>query len=333
LTEKSVEHIKIAEESSVFVLAPATANIIGKLANGIADDLLTTTFLASVKPKLICPSMNTNMWMSPVVQENINKLIKLGYVILSPEEGNLACGYKGVGRLRNTDSIFTEIKNILFKSERLHGKKIIVTAGGTMEPIDAVRVITNHSSGKMGAAIARVALYLGAEVLLLRAKSAATLYSSGNNFREKIFETTEQLSFLIQENVRDFDYIFHTAAVSDFQMADKFDGKIDSKEDLTMKLIPQPKIINRIKKWNPKIILIGFKAVYKKNREQIIKIGMEKLKESGADFIVANDIGRMDIGFTVDYNEVYLLSKKGLVSKIKKTVKLEVAQKLVDLIV
>lgn len=329
LEKREVEHIKLADSAELFVIAPATANIIGKIAAGIADDLLTTTVLAFKGPVLLCPSMNVHMWNNPAVVENIVKLKKYGYLILNPDEGQLACGYTGMGRLKDVKRIALEIENLLDNAGRLSGKKILVTAGGTREPIDPVRFITNKGTGKMGAAIASQAKIRGADVLLLRAHTAVT---PEVNVREKYFETGAELESLIKSYSVKYDYIFHTAAVSDFIPYGFKDEKIKSGHDFTLKLRPAEKILHKIKIWNPGMIVIGFKAVYKTKKAELIRMGMDKLRISGSDYIMVNDVGGKGIGFGSQENEVYVISPEGFEMKISKAEKSVVARKILDFV-
>ncbi len=328
LKKEQVEHIRYSDGASAVVIAPATANIIGKIANGIADDLLTTIVMATTAPVIICPSMNIHMWKNPIVAENVKKLINNGYIVVPPEKGRLACGYEGVGRLADINSIYETAISIINKRNRLKGKRILVTAGGTSEAIDAVRVITNKGSGKMGVAIAQECAREGAQVLLLKAKNAVSS-QSGINVEE--FETGEDLEKLMEKKVRYFDYVFHTAAVSDFKPESPLNKKIDSASDLTLKFKTTAKIIDNIKEWNPEIKLIGFKAVYKLTEKELIEAGMEKLEKSRADFIVVNDIGKEGIGFGEEDNEVYLLSTLESIVHLKKTTKKMIARQIVNL--
>lgn len=329
LEKREVEHIQIADSASLFVIAPATANIIAKIANGIADDFLTTTLLATTVPVIVCPSMNVHMWKNPIVQENLEKLRSMGCFIMEPDSGELACGYKGVGRLTDPINIAEEIFQLLEDREKLKGKKIIITAGGTSEPIDAVRTITNRASGKMGVAIADACLMQGAQVLLLRAKTSVI---PKYDIKSEVFETAQDLEELIKENAQNYDAIFHTAAVSDF-IPEKFtDNKLDSGKSFILKFKSAPKILHKIKSWNPKIKLIGFKAVYKLSEKELIQTGIEKLKTSKSDFIIVNDVGRDGVGFSVDTNEVYIISPKGFFAKIDKAPKREVALKILEYI-
>lgn len=327
LKNRKVNHIDLADKADIFVVAPATANIIAKIAHGMADDFLTTSILATQAPILICPSMNVHMWENPVVQNNTSELKKRGMRILEPEEGDLACGYKGKGRLAHIHHIRDEIHSVLKKKVQLKGKKIIVTAGATLEKIDDVRFITNKSSGKMGVAIAEECFYRGADVLLLRSVASVNPQAGVN---EVEFETADDLEKLIKKYVGGYDVIFHTAAVSDFQIGNSKQGKVSSGQGRTLTIQPVKKIINEIKKRNPKIKLIGFKAVWGLRENEVSSISQKKIKDSNADAIVINDVSRKDTGFGVDTNEVYIVTKKGENKKIPLASKQEIAQGIVD---
>lgn len=350
LKDRIIEHINLADSASLFVIAPATANVIAKLALGLADDFLTTTLLATTAPILVCPSMNVHMWESSILQENLEKLKMRGFHILSPDRGQLACGYEGVGRLVAPEEIAEEIFQLLNRSEKLKGKKIIVTAGGTSEAIDAVRTITNRASGKMGTAIAEVCYMQGADVLLLRSVTAAGVnpridtsgvagmqgFPRGGEIRIETFVTAKDLEVLIKKYAKDYDVIFHTAAVSDFIPEKKVDTKLDSGKSFMLKLKPAAKILHQIRSWNRKILLIGFKAVYKLSEKELINAGIKKLKESKSDYIIVNDVGREGAGFSVDTNEVYIIHQaqgRALsVEKIPKAPKKEIARKILEYI-
>ena len=329
LKKRKVEHIELADKTDVMVIAPATANIIGKLAHGMVDDFLTTTALAMTAPIIICPSMNVNMWGNPLVQENLVKLKSVGYQIIEPTRGMLACGYEGVGRLEEVKIIKNEVLKQIKRSNTLKGKKIIITAGGTSEKIDEVRFITNRSSGKMGVALAEECYLRGADVLLLRAKSSV---HPRYLIKEKIFNTVEELMNLIKNNIKNTDFFYQVAAVSDYKMKQSFKGKLSSKKSVTLNLIPQLKIINQIKKISPKTTLIAFKAEYRLSEKELINEGQKKLKESKADFVIVNDISRNDRGFESDNNEIYIISKNKQVKKVSLTTKREIAKEIVEFV-
>jgi len=329
LEERVVEHIALADKADVMIIAPATANVIGKLAHGMADDFLTTIALAVTAPVIICPSMNVNMWHNPVVQENIMKLKKIGYHIIHPAKGMLACGYEGVGRLAEISKIKEEILKKLKTAESLKGKKIVITAGGTSEKIDSVRFIANRSSGKMGIALAEACYERGAEVLLLRAKNSV---EPRYHINEKVFTTTDELLHLIKENIKEYDICYHNAAVSDFTVKNKTEGKLSSSEDITLLLEPQTKILEEIKKLNKKIKLVAFKADYESNLEKLKLAAQDKLYKSTADAVVANDISRTDRGFESENNEVLIVLKHGNEKHLPLASKKEIAEQIVDYI-
>jgi phosphopantothenoylcysteine decarboxylase/phosphopantothenate--cysteine ligase len=329
LKKRVVDHIALADRADCLVIAPATANVIGKLAHGIADDVLTTTALAMTKPILICPSMNVHMWQNPAVQENIRVLRKRGYIIIEPEEGQLACGYEGIGRLANPETIVTEVLHTVACFKSLQGKKILVTAGGTIEKIDDVRFITNRSSGKMGVAIAEACYVRGADVLLFRSKTSVRPKYA---IEEMVFSSAEELLELIKKRVNEFAVIYHAAAVSDFSVENKRSGKITSDESLTLKLKPQVKILDEIKKLHPDILLIAFKAAYESNEKKLIATGLQRLQQANADAIIVNDVSRTDRGFEVDTNEVYIVFSDGSTTHIPLMSKIESAKAIVDVI-
>ncbi len=329
LKSRKVDHIDIAKNTDLFIIAPATANTVAKLAHGIADDFLTTTILATRSPVLICPSMNTNMWFHQATQTNIKTLVKYGYFIMDPESGDLACGTVGLGRLPKVEAIAKETEVILKHANRLKGKKVIVTAGGTVEPIDSARVLTNRSTGKMGIAIANECYRQGAEVLLVRSAQSAMLPEP---FQQLGFQSAKNLESILKNNVKSFNYIIHAAAVSDFTTT-KIDDKLDSANPVNLTLTPTHKIINEIKKWNPNIKLIGFKAVHGIADAKKLKTTIDKkFKQTDADYLVVNDISRDDVGFAADDNEVYIVSKNGDIKKINKSSKKEIAKKIVELL-
>lgn len=324
--KKEVEHIKLADKASLIVLAPATSNLIAKTAHGFADDYLTTLLLAATCPVVVCPSMNSHMWQKKSVKNNLEVLRKTGYRILAPDSGQLACGYIGVGRLTDINKIFNYSLNILKEQNLLKGKKVLVTAGGTIEKIDAARIITNRSSGKMGLAIARACQYLGAQVLLLRSVGSK---EANWDIKEEKFTTVKDLDNLLQRFIKRYDIIFHLAAVSDFIPEKEIEDKIDSTKSISLTLVPAVKLINNLKKWNSKVMLVGFKAVYRKNQSEIIKIAAKCIQESKADYLAVNDIGREGIGFEAADNEITLISKSGKISKLAKKSKDEIALELI----
>lgn len=330
---KEIKHISLADIADLFLICPATANIIGKMANGIADDLLTTSVMATNSPVLICPAMNVKMWKNPIVQENVKKLQKLDYHFVEPEYGELACGYRGVGRLANLSAILDKIGLLIKSKNDFAGKRILVTAGATFEEIDPVRVITNKSSGRMGIAIAEQAYLRGADVFLMRGHNSIEPHY---NIKEEKFTTVDDLFNKIKNHIKNensnIDIIIHCAAVSDFTINNRHDKKIKSNEELHLELTPTTKIFEKLKKINKKIFLVGFKAEYNVTDKILIDRAYELLKSADADLVVANDVGRKGAGFDVDTNEVYVIDRRGAAKRIELSEKRVVAGKLLDII-
>ena len=328
LKKREVEHIELAKKADVVVIAPATANIIAKIANGIADDCLTTTILATTAPVIICPAMNTNMWNNPLTCENISKLKKLGFLIIEPTSGMLACGDVGKGKLMEISQIKKEVLTELRYTQNLKGKRIIVTSGATSEKIDAVRYITNRSSGKMGIAIAEECKRQGADILLLRSKNSK---QPRYLIKEQLFSSTNDLLNLVRTNVKNYDYFYHAAAVSDFSVKNPKIGKLSSTSRQKIELEPQIKIIDEIKKFNPKIHLIGFKTIFDYPRKDQEEAGRQKLLQSKADAIIVNDISKNGQGFESDFNEVLIVSPKNAL-RLPLATKTDLARKIVALL-
>lgn len=326
---KPIKHISLTDIADLFLVCPATANIIGKIANGIADDLLSTSIAATIAPILICPAMNVKMWNNPIVQQNVNKLEKSSYHFVEPEYGDLACGYKGVGRLANLKKILDKTKLLLKQRNDLKGKRILVTAGATIEEIDPVRIITNKSSGKMGASIAEQAFLRGADVIFLSGNNSIQLNYS---VKEEKFITVNDLYNKIKKSIKNVDILIHSAAVSDFAVGNRKDSKIESSKGLHLELTPTTKIFEKLKKLNKKIFLVGFKAEHNVSENKLIDSAFDILKKADADLVVANDVGKKGRGFDVDTNEVFVVDKKKKVEHIELSDKRVVADKLLDVI-
>jgi phosphopantothenoylcysteine decarboxylase/phosphopantothenate--cysteine ligase len=323
-----VEHIDLADRADVVVIAPATANVIAKLAHGIADDFLTTMILAVSSPVIIAPSMNVHMWNNPVTRKNIATLKKLGFIILNPERGPLACGYEGLGRLTSLQIIKDEVMRQVAYSKSFTGRKVLITAGATREKIDDVRFITNNSTGKMGAAIAEECHLRGAEVLFLRAKNAV---EPRYVIKQEIFNTFDDLEKLLKKYIKDFDVVFHTAAIGDFTVKKPFRGKTKSRDSLQLALVPQKKLSDAIKKLNNKAKLVIFKAEWGVTDELVFQRAKQKLNESRADMVIVNDISRSDTGFEVETNEVWVVTKQAKTQKIPLASKQQIASKIIDI--
>lgn len=329
LNSRTVDHIALVDKADVIAIVPATANVVGKLAHGLADDFVTTSVLAATCPVIICPAMNVNMWNNSLVQQNIALLKKNKYMIIEPTSGMLACGYEGMGKLMDIEVIKNEIVKKLDIAQSLSHSKIIVTAGATHEMIDDVRYISNRSSGKMGVAIVEACYQLGAEVLLIRAKNSV---KPKYQIPEKIFETSQELFDLLKLHSKHFDICYHVAAVGDFEITGRKTGKIKSDKSVTLQLKPAIKIINFIKKWNPHIQLIAFKAESNLSEKELIRVATKRLHETKADAIIANDVGKKNSGFESDMNEVIIIRPDGTIKKIPRNTKQNVAKKIVELI-
>lgn len=325
--DKPMQHISLADEANLLLICPATANVLAKVAYGFADDLLTSTIAATNASVVFTPAMNVKMWKNLATQENVKKLKANGYYFAEPEYGELACGYKGVGRLANGKKILEIVKQLLRRGSQLQRKKVIVTAGATQEPLDAVRVITNRASGKMGAAIADEALSRGAEVVLIRGKNAV---SGRHHYKEIEVETADDMLFAIKEEVDDAHIIFHTAAVSDFGMENPIDKKVKSNRAWKVSLEPTMKILGVLKKLNPKIYLVAFKAEYNVSPKKLIDAAYDILSQSNANLAVANDVGKKGRGFSVDTNEVYIVDDRKKNIHLRLAPKQKIAQQLLD---
>ncbi|MDA2918981.1 bifunctional phosphopantothenoylcysteine decarboxylase/phosphopantothenate--cysteine ligase CoaBC [Desulfobacterota bacterium AH_259_B03_O07] len=321
--ESGVGHIGLADSADLIVIAPATAAFIGKAASGISDNLLNSVVLATRASVLICPVMNVNMYNNPVVQENIEKLKKRGMFMLDPEEGELACGWEGKGRLPDIEVILQEIENVIAPQDFV-GEKIIVTAGATREFIDSIRFISNPSTGKMGYALAREGRLRGAEVVLISGK---TELPSPIGVKLVGVISAMDMYHAVMEHFDWSTVVIKAAAVGDYAPSDKIDGKIkkDSRDQI-LKLKPTKDILLSIgEKKNGKFI-VGFAAEY----ENIIENSMDKLKRKKADLIVANDISKQGSGFGDDPNIVYFVDESERIEELPLMNKTEIAQRVFD---
>ena len=322
--EYKPEHISYADEADIMVIAPATANTISKLANGICDNLLTSIACAFRKPVIIAPAMNCNMWENPIIQENLIKLKRLSYEILEPESGFLACGYEGKGRLCSLDKIFNMTVQKLFGKQILSGKKVVITAGGTIEEIDPVRYISNYSSGKMGISLADTAYSLGAEVVLISTVNVDKKYRVVN------VKSATDMQNAVNSEFSDADCVIMAAAVADYRAKNIADQKMKKTSDneITIELVKNPDILKEISAKKTTQIVVGFCA----ESENLISNAKEKLSQKGCDYLIANDISRKDIGFSSDYNEVTILDKSGNSTKLDRASKMEIAKQIFEVI-
>lgn len=320
-----VEHISLAKKADVFVLAPATANVIGKVANGIADDMLTTTIMATKAKVIIAPAMNTNMYENPVVQRNIQTLKDLDYKFVEPESGRLACGDIGSGKLASVDTIFNSIIELLEIKKDLEGTSMIITAGPTVESIDPVRYITNRSTGKMGYSIAKKAIERGADVTLV---SGPTNIVPPQNLKKFIqIESAEDMYNAVLENMDENQVIIKSAAVADYRPKEYSDNKIKkSDDDLSIRLDRTKDIALELGKIKNNKILVGFAA----ETNDLLENAKNKIQKKNLDFIVANDLTQDGAGFGVDTNIVKIIDREGVIQEHPKMKKEEVADVILD---
>ena len=295
-----VEHIALATWADAYVVVPATANVIGKIYAGIADDMLTTTIMATTAPKYLCPAMNTEMYNNPITQRNLEGLRSLGYHIMDPAEGWLACGITGVGRLPEPEAIVDWLEAKMCSTNELEGTTILVTAGGTQESIDPVRYIGNRSSGKMGYAIAEQAARMGAKVILVSAPTSLPI-PSGVDFIS--VDSAVSMQEAVEARYNDVNVVIMAAAVSDFRVLHKAEQKIKKMESMTIELVKNPDILQGLGSKKSHQILVGFAA----ETEHVIKYGQDKVAKKNLDMLVANDVSKSNAGFNVDTNEGYFL--------------------------
>jgi len=319
-----IQHISLAEKADLIVVAPATANIIGKVAAGIADDMLSTTIMAADSPVLFVPAMNFRMYENPIVQQNINKLAGLGYIFMEPESGLMACGTSGRGRLPSPETIVSFVKGILTKNRDYSDIRVLVTAGPTREAIDPVRFITNPSSGKMGYSIAAAACERGAQVRLISGPvnivppcGVETVYvTSAMDMYSEVMKAYES-----------FDVLVMVAAVADYRCAQVAQKKIKKSDDnLTVELVRNPDIAAELGKVKGDKILVGFSA----ETDNLVKNASGKLASKNMDMIAANDVTVEGAGFGTDTNVVKLIKRDGSILDLPVMSKKDVAHRILD---
>jgi phosphopantothenoylcysteine decarboxylase/phosphopantothenate--cysteine ligase len=321
--ESEIGHINLADSADLLVIAPATANVIGKIAAGIADDLLTTVLMATQAPVLLAPAMNIHMYENPILQENVRRLRRFGYHFIEPAEGYLACGYEGKGRLPEPEKILEEIQRLLRKKD-LVGEKLLITAGPNREPLDPVRYLSNRSSGKMGYALARAALRRGAEVALI---SGPTELEPPVGARLTRVMTAAEMERAVLEEFPKCTAVIMAAAVSDYRPVDFVHKKIKRGESvIELRLEPNPDILKTIAARKNGKLLVGFAA----ETEELISNAEKKLKEKNLDMIVANDISAAGAGFDVDTNVATILDRNGAVCSLPLMSKAELAERIFD---
>mgnify|MGYP000959711454 CR=1 FL=1 len=321
-----VEHISLAQKADIFAIVPATANIIGKIANGIADDMLSTTIMATKAIKLIVPAMNTQMYLNPIVQDNIKRLESLGYIFMEPDSGLLACGDEGPGKLPSPSTIEEKILSI-FNKKDLKGKRVLITAGPTRESIDPVRFISNHSTGKMGYALAQEALERGANVLLI---SGPTDLRVPKGVQVEYITTSDEMFDKVMKNYIPADIIIKSAAVADYKPSNISKEKIKkSNDELILTLEKNRDIAYELGKIKESRILVGFAA----ETENLILNAKSKIKKKNLDFIVANDLKQEGAGFAGDTNIVKIIDREGNILELPKMSKKLVAKEIFNQIV
>ncbi|HAT4257079.1 bifunctional phosphopantothenoylcysteine decarboxylase/phosphopantothenate--cysteine ligase CoaBC [Clostridium perfringens] len=321
-----IQHISLAKKADLMLIVPATANIIGKVANGIADDMLSTTIMATKAPVVFCPAMNTNMYENPIVQRNISLLKELGYEFIEPASGRLACGDEGKGKLQDTEIIAEETLRRLHSTKDLLGKKVVVTAGPTMVPIDPVRILTNRSSGKMGYSIAEEARDRGAEVVLI---SGPTSLRKPNGIKVIDIKTNEDMFNAIKNEFEDADIVIKSAAVADYKAKNYSNEKIKKTgDDLNLIFERDRDILKTLGDMKENQILVGFAAESSNLKEN----AKGKLDRKNLDYIIANDISKPETGFASDENKVTIISKSGEEVYLEKMSKREVAKNIFDII-
>lgn len=321
----SILHIDYADEADVFVIAPCTANVIAKLAQGVADDALTTTALAFTGPVLVAPAMNVNMWNSASVQGNLALLRKRGLHVVEPSSGDLACGWVGEGRLAEPPEIVEAVLKVLDLHKDLARLRVVLSAGPTQERIDPVRFLSNRSSGKMGYALAEAARARGASVTLV---SGPVALPPPEGVRVILVESAEEMKAALDEVAATADIVIMAAAVADYRVAAPADRKIKKDDaEMEIRLVRNEDILAGLGRRKPAgQVLVGFAA----ETNDVVAYGLDKLKRKNADLFVANDVSRSDIGFSADDNEVHLLFADGRVEKVEKAAKKRIANAILD---
>ena len=323
--DRAAGHVAMGQQADVVVIAPATAHTIARLANGFADDLIGTTVLASHAPLVIAPAMETHMWSNPATQANVDQLRERGAVIVEPESGELASGVQGQGRLASLEAIGAAIEDALATSTALAGKRVVVTAGPTLEPIDPVRAVTNRSSGKMGYAIAAAAQRAGAEVTLVSGPTALHVPAGVAMVR---IETAAELSAAVLAALPGADAVVMAAAIADYRPAKPADHKLKKREqgdELSLTLVRNPDVLQAVvAKRDPRTLVVGFKA----ETGDAVAEASRMLREKGLDLVVANDVSAKGSEFGSETNQVTLVSADGA-EALPLLSKREVARRLV----
>ena len=323
--ESAVEHIAVAQSIDALLVAPATADIIAKFAQGIASDFLTTLYLATTAPVVIAPAMNVNMWEHPATQANLAVLRSRGVRMVEPGSGYLACGMTGAGRLAENEAIVAATLEALGASQTLAGETVLVTAGPTREKIDPARYLSNRSSGRMGYAIAEAALRRGARVLLVSGPTAIAPPAAAELTR---VETAEQMLQAVLKLLPESSIVIKTAAVADYRARTEAPQKLKRKGPMTLELEATPDILKEIAQHKTSQLVVGFAA----ETEDVLENARRKLSSKSLDAIVVNDVSREGVGFDSDRNAVTILTHDDVV-EVPETTKWEVAQRVLDEVV
>lgn len=325
--ESAIEHIGVAQEIEALLIAPATANLIGKLASGVADDFLTTLYLATKAPLILAPAMNVQMWEHPAVQANLQRLRERGAVVVEPDEGYLACGMTGPGRLASAESILVQVRALLGLRHDLTKETVLVTAGPTCEDLDPVRTLTNRSSGRMGYAIAEAAQRRGARVILV---SGPTALEPPPAVEVENVRTTEEMRRAVRARLEEASVVIKAAAVVDFRPAQVAKQKIKrGRGPLTLVLESTPDLLEEITAARGDRLVVGFAA----ETENVVENARAKLRAKKLDLVVANDVTQNGAGFDVDTNIVTLLARDGQEVPLPKMTKQAVAHRILDEVV
>jgi len=322
--ESAIEHIAVAQRTDLLLVAPATADILGKFARGLADDFLSTLYLASTAPVVLAPAMNVNMWQHPATQENLATLRKRGVRIVEPGEGYLACGMTGPGRLASQEEILKAVEDVVEAQQDLAGETVLVTAGPTCEDLDPVRFITNRSSGKMGYALAEAAARRGAKVILV----SGPTWLEGPEGAERVdVRTAEEMLRAVEARFAAASIAVFAAAVADYRPAEPATAKIKrTKDALVIRLEPNPDILATVAQSKGERVVVGFAA----ETDHVAENARKKLAQKNADLIVANDVTAEGAGFDVDTNIVAIFSRDGRDLALPRLTKAEVAQRILD---
>ncbi|HXP16251.1 MAG TPA: bifunctional phosphopantothenoylcysteine decarboxylase/phosphopantothenate--cysteine ligase CoaBC [Terriglobales bacterium] len=323
--DSAIEHIAVAQAIDALLVVPATADVLARFAQGIANDFLTTLYLATTAPVVVAPAMNVNMWNHPATQANLDILRKRGVRIVEPGEGYLACGMTGPGRLAENDLIVAATMEALGASQELAGETVLITAGPTREKIDPVRYLTNRSSGRMGYALAEAALRRGARVLLVSGPTALTPPGGAEVTRTESAEQMRQaaLNLLPQATI-----VIKTAAVADYRPKNAAEQKIKRKGAMALELEPTPDILAELARAKSSQIIVGFAS----ETENVLENARKKLLAKSLDAIVVNDVSREGVGFDSDRNAVTIITQNDVV-EVPETTKWEVAQRVLDQVV